>query len=255
MTKIEYLSEPAKVSMSDEWYDFSKTDHFWMKWRFEIVRKYIEGLPDYKNLSILEVGCGNGINIQLFEKYLDVDIDGCDLNVTALEKIAEIKGRKLVYNIHDLNPDFIGKYDIIILFDVIEHIKDDDAFISDTIKHLKTGGRIVLNVPAHRFLYSRYDKIMGHERRYCKNELLELLERNNLNIEKMEYWGFFMVPVLLLRKLVLFFIKEKNVSLGFNPPNATINKLFLGFMRIELFLFGKPPSGTSLFAAGKKVNY
>lgn len=254
MKHIEFLSQPAKVSMADEWYDTTDKNHFWMLWRFRIVKRYLLAIQGLKTMKILEVGCGNGINLQLFELYMDLVVDGCDLNAFALEKTPELKGKKMVYDIYDQHPAMINKYDIILLFDVLEHIKDDDGFLRNVIKHLKSNGIIVINVPAHQTLFSRYDKIVGHVRRYSKNRLIKLIEKNNIEIDAAQYWGFFMVPVLYLRKMFLVFIRKKMVTIGFKPPHRIVNALFKIIMRFELWLFKKPPSGTSLFVAGKRSN-
>ncbi len=254
MNNIEYLSKPAKVSMSDEWYDTADVNHFWMLWRFHIVKRYLSKIPNIKALRILEVGCGNGINMQLFESHLNIVVDGCDLNEHALLKIPEVKGRKIVYDIYDQHPAITDKYDIIMLFDVVEHIRDDNLFLNRIVDQLKCDGLLLINVPAKQALFSRYDTIMGHERRYSKSMLIELLGNSEVRIDHLQYWGFFLMPVLFLRKLVLLFINKKTVTIGFKPPHQFINALFKLLMRFELWLFNKPPTGTSLFVAAKKDN-
>ena len=53
-------------------------------------------------------------------------------------------------------------YDLLLLMDVIEHVEDDLEFIRVSLEHLKPGGIIAINVPAHMKLYSRYDEVAGH---------------------------------------------------------------------------------------------
>ena len=57
-------------------------------------------------------------------------------------------------------------YDMILLMDVIEHIDDDVGFLTAALKHLKSDGVVVINVPAHMSFYSKYDEVAGHKRRY-----------------------------------------------------------------------------------------
>ena len=242
------------VSMADEWYDITDKNHFWMLWRYHVVEKYLSTIPRLKTLNILEIGCGNGINMQLFEHNMQVVVDGCDVNEFALDKIPEVKGKKILYDIYDQYPAMINKYDVIILFDVLEHIKDDDGFLKIAVKHLKSSGIVLINVPAHKTLFSRYDKIMGHERRYSKKSLIKLLEKNKIKIDYVQYWGFFMVPILYLRKILLIFVRKKMVKVGFQPPHRNFNVFFKLIMRFELWLFNKSPTGTSLFVVGKKVH-
>ena len=137
--------------------------------------------------------------------------------------------------------------------DVIEHIEDDRAFIEAAVKHLKSNGRLIINVPAHQYLYSKYDKIMGHKRRYNKKELKTLTNELGLQIESISYWGLFMIPVVIIRKFILSFMKKDITAIGFKPPNAIVNKAFLLLMKIEKKLFSHPFTGTSLFAVVKKL--
>ncbi len=252
--KIIYLSEPSEVSMSQDWYDITDKDHFWMIWRFNIIKKYLSDFPANKKINILEIGCGNGINMQLFELQLNLKIDGCDLNKKALKKTPEIKGNQYIYNILECKPSMLEKYDVILLLDVIEHINKDHEFISNALKHLRNDGIILINVPAHNYLYGKYDIDMGHVRRYGKKQLRALLKNNNVSIEHIQYWGFFLMPVLFIRKFVLLFVNGKSTSIGFKPLHSIINKFFLILMKFELWLFNKPPTGTSLFVAGSKAS-
>ncbi|NOR87730.1 MAG: methyltransferase domain-containing protein [Bacteroidales bacterium] len=249
---IIYLSEPSSVSMDDEWYEITDKDHFWMKWRFVYISKYVNSIF-LKEKRVLEIGCGNGINMQMFELNEQLIIDGCDLNEKALKMTPDLKGKKYLYNIHEDHPLMVNKYDFVLLSDVIEHIKDDKGFIIDSLKSLKMNGSLLINVPANKFLFSRYDQVIGHERRYGKDELTTLLESLGLQIEYINHWGFFLVPVVILRKLLFVFTKKKTTKLGFKPFHPIINKAFLVLMKIETKYFPNPIIGTSLFAVAKKI--
>ena len=249
---IIYLSDPSEVSMDDEWFDLANKDHFWMRWRFSLIRKYVDALSK-DNINILEVGCGNGINMQMFESELGLTIDGCDLNEIALKKIKDVHGKKYLYNIFDYSHQMLDKYDVILLLDVIEHIENDSEFIETALKCLKINGSAIISVPAHHILFCKYDKLMGHVRRYNKKELKTLLTNLGLQIEYITYWGLFLVPVLFLRKFILIFTKKGIAEIGFRSPNPIINNAFLSLMKIENKLFTRPIIGTSLFVAVKKI--
>lgn len=248
---IIYLSEPESVSMDDDWFENTDRYNFWMRWKFEVLKshltKHFEGKPE-----ILEIGCGNGINLQMLASDMGIIADGCDLNKTALDQIESVKGKKYLYNILKPHPQLTGKYDFVLLLDVLEHIKDDLEFLKASVSHLKKGGRVMINVPAHKFLYSKYDKQIGHKRRYSRKELIALIEKAGLHPELVQYWGFFLVPLLVIRKIVMFFKKDKIVSTGFRPPNAFINNAFVFLMKMERKLFPIPFLGTSLFLTARK---
>jgi len=249
---IIYLTDPENVSMDDEWFGMTDRHNFWLRWRFQVIKrhldKFFKGKPE-----VLEIGCGNGINLQLLSSDPGITADGCDLNKNALDQIVSVKGKKYLYNI--LNPDIrlTGKYDLVLLMDVLEHIKDDLEFLKASVDHLKVGGRVMINVPAHKFLYSKYDKQIGHERRYGRQELTALIEKAGLQEELVQYWGFFLLPVLVARKIVMYFKKDQIVYTGFKPPNAFINNVFVFLMKMERKLFPIPFLGTSLFLTARKT--
>src|SRR5947199_1599056 len=156
MSKIEQLSSATNVSMADEWFDHATADHFWMQWRQEVLVRQLSriGHPIEK---ALDVGCGHGVVRELLERDLGFAVDGCDLNRRALEMAANGKGRVLLYDIFDRNPTLLEAYDLVLLMDVIEHVDDDLCFSRAAIEHLKPGGVVVINVPAHMAFYSKYD--------------------------------------------------------------------------------------------------
>ncbi|MEA3444224.1 MAG: class I SAM-dependent methyltransferase [Bacteroidota bacterium] len=250
---IIYLSNPEKVSMDDEWFDITNREHFWMKWRFGVFKRCFSVFNENnKKVKVFEIGCGNGINMQMMETELGLTSDGCDLNEKALHIIEGVSGKKYLYNIFDCNTIMLEKYDVVLLFDVLEHIDDDLKFLRATAKHLKPGGLLIINVPAHRLLYSVYDKQIGHVKRYGTKDMDELILKAGLKIESSQFWGLLLVPVLILRKLILLVFRKRVIATGFKLPNQFVNKFFLALMWLEQKLYPKPFVGTSLFYVAKK---
>lgn len=247
MTQLEYISNLEKVSMTDEWWEISYPDHFWNKCRFGTILKYLKFLPS-KEERLFEIGCGNGLLKSQFEN-IGYTVDGCDLNLQALEMIDNSKGRVMVYNIYDKNPDLIGKYGAIILGDVIEHIEDDLEFLKTATLYLKDNGVVIINIPANKFLFSKYDKTVGHYRRYNITEIKNLLEKANIEIKILRYWGFLFIPLILSRKIVLSLTKKDIVKKGYTPTNSFLNLLYNLIYKLEVFLSIKI-NGTSILVIG-----
>jgi 2-polyprenyl-3-methyl-5-hydroxy-6-metoxy-1,4-benzoquinol methylase len=250
MENLEYLSDSEAVSMSDDWFEFAQADHFWMQWRLKAILQQKKYLPANGSL-IFEVGCGNGIVMNQLEKELNYTVDGCDLNVKALSMALPSKGRKMVYNIFDLKEDLLGKYDGLLLLDVLEHINDDVSFLETAAKYVKPGGIIIINVPAHQWLYSNYDQVVGHVRRYSTKSLRELIIASKLAPVKVTTWGTTMLPIAMIRKVVLAGKKDLVIKSGFQAPNKLADN-FLHFLKnFETGLPFALPSGTSAIAICK----
>lgn len=129
--------------------------------------------------NVLEIGAGIG---NLTPMLVDSDRVLCvEKNDTYLEYLrTRLKGYD---GIELVNEDFLewdnsgGKlFDTAISVNVLEHINDDDRFLKKIMDALEPGGKLITVVPAHKFLYSQYDRSIGHFRRYSKGELKTRLE-------------------------------------------------------------------------------
>ena len=132
----------------------------WIEYVINIVKPYIG-----KNVLEIGAGCGSFTSgyINFIKKLTLSETDNKNLKDLRLNffnknNIKIIKANK----IKKIN----GKFDTIVYFNVLEHIKDDDNEINDSLKKLKKGGHLIILVPAHQNLYGNLDKIAGHYRRY-----------------------------------------------------------------------------------------
>jgi SAM-dependent methyltransferase len=251
MSEIEFLSPAAAVSMADEWFKLADRDHFWMRWRFDILRRQMRRFEITPGRA-MEIGCGHGVLRQQMEDLFKVPVDGCDLNQHALRMAPTGLGRLLVYNILDRLPEMCGAYDMVLLMDVIEHLDDDLGFLQASLQHLKPGGIVAINVPAHMALYSKYDRVAGHKRRYNSQRIHSLFGKSNVTALTVVNWGFPMVPLLVVRKLALKFVsEERTIGAGFVPPGRVM-KAALGLLQgIETRIPVDVPIGTSIMALGR----
>jgi len=246
MSKIEYLSPTEVVSMADSWFEVANKSHFWIKWRYDALSKLRKHLPKV-GTKVFEIGCGTCIFSSQLEDSGYI-ADACDLNELALKASLPLNGDKYIYNIYDQNPKLLKKYDAIYLMDVIEHIDDHVSFLKAATNHLKSGGIVVINVPAHDFLFSKYDEVAGHKRRYNLSSLNKLANEAGLEWVDGKYWGLFLVPVLFMRNLVLKFVSTNVIEVGFAPPNKFVHFIFQILRKAEYFLPFKMPTGTSVLA-------
>jgi len=245
------LSDAREVSMADSWYDLANADHFWIEWRYKVIREVVR---DYLNLTLrgLDIGCGDGGTLRRLENDSEFVIDGCELNPAVLGIAKVGKGKLFSYDILSrklINPP----YDLVILLDVVEHIEDDREFIRAASDHLLPGGKILLNVPALQSLFSKYDTAAGHVRRYSRQSLEAVLTECGFELINITYWGFTLLPLAFVRKFYLNFVpKELVIDRGFKPPGKIFEIIIRSVGRLERFLFKALPLGTSVVALAQK---
>lgn len=231
--------------MADDWYAYASSEHFWFQWRLAALRRLLAGIDPGER--ILEVGCGNGIARGQLEAHYDRPIDGCDLNLHALQLAEAGRGRLYLYNVHDRRPEWDGQFDTIFLLDTLEHIETPVPLLQSLGHHLRPKGLLVLNVPAVECLYSRYDQLAGHVRRYRLTTLATELEQAGFRLLRSAYWGLTLVPVVALRKLLVrFAAPERVIARGFQPSSRLADLVLRGLMHTERGLLKRPWIGTSL---------
>ena len=164
-SEVVRLSQPQSVSMAEVYFDLVHPDHFWAARRFDVLVQLAGALLGPQK-ACAEIGCGNGVLQNQLAKRFGVTVDGIDLCLKALEESVAESGTLYYYDVFQRAPEFKHKYDVIFLFDVLEHIRDDLGFLNACLYHLKAGGHVVVNVPARKELFSSYDIVAGHVRRY-----------------------------------------------------------------------------------------
>lgn len=156
--------------------------------RYEIMRRVKKGG------HFLEIGPGN---LDLAQDLLTKFTEGTliDFNTTDVEQIyAELKEsykQRLKLIIADFSQyQFSQKFDCVVACEVLEHIEDDGMFLRKTNDLLINCGELILSVPARKKYWSKDDEIVGHYRRYEKQDLYEkLIEASYSQIDIAAY-GF-----------------------------------------------------------------
>jgi SAM-dependent methyltransferase len=250
MVQVEYLSNPTAVSMGDQWFEVVDLNHFWIKRRFSVLKKLFSATMQ-SDVQIAEVGSGNGLVQRQIEDELGKTVDGFDLNVDALEQNVVNKSKVYCYDITEKKEQLKEKYDVVLMMDVLEHITDQDVFLDATKFLLKSNGYLVINVPAFQSLYSNYDKSVGHIRRYAAPQLIAVLQQNGFKCTKWTYWGFSMVPLLWIRKILMRNSSKKDlIKKGMSPRFELGNKLLHLYSKLEWL--PQKVYGTSLMAVFQK---
>jgi SAM-dependent methyltransferase len=148
-------------------------------------------------------------------------------------------------------------HDALFALDVIEHLDDDRGAVAQMAQLLKPGGVAVISVPALPELFSEFDRIQGHRRRYVPDTLRAAFQNTGFGNPQIFWWGAWMVGVL--RRM-----RSKEQSSGNSHTKTYSDYLRVPTWPIPLFmnmayaweknraLNGRLSTGTSLFAVAVK---
>ena len=222
--------------------------HWWYRARRRIIADLIrrEVRPPAE-ARILELGCGTGHNLAMLSGFGHVD--GLELDEEARTISEQRLGRKVMSSpLPELGEVADRHYDLIGAFDVIEHIDDDHAALASIATKLKTGGKFVMTVPAHQWMWSAHDIVNHHKRRYSKSNLKALVEASPMRLERVGYFNTFLFPLAVAERAASK-LRGKNDGDVKLPP-APINAVFEKVFEAERYLVGRLPlpPGLSLFA-------
>ena len=260
---IYYSRSESSISYPDEGNDNYlqiEQDSFWFNHRNNIIAESVQKHSAKK--VFFDIGGGNGF---VAKRIQDEGIN------TVLVEPGKI-GAQNAYNRGIRNVlcstlqdgDFIpNSIESVGLFDVIEHIEDDHAFLNNINKYLKDDGYIYLTVPAYNFLWSNEDTDAGHFRRYSITEINELLKKCGFNIVQSTYiFSILPIPIFLFRSLPSKLGLNKHSSDLQKHKNehkqnkGVLNKILQRVWNWELHRVNsnkKIPIGGSCFVIGKKV--
>lgn len=227
--------------------------HWWYRARREILADLIrrEAMPP-SDAQILEIGCGTGHNLAMLGQFGTVD--GIELDDEARGVAEQRLGRKVM---NAPLPELAGigdrRYDLIAALDVIEHVDDDAAAIAAIAGKLKPAGKLVMTVPAHRWMWSAHDVVNHHKRRYSKAAVDRLVESSPLRLDKSGYFNSLLFPLAIAERLAskLRGKDDADVKLPPRPLNAALEAVFAA----ERHLVGRVPlpPGLSLFAVASAI--
>jgi 2-polyprenyl-3-methyl-5-hydroxy-6-metoxy-1,4-benzoquinol methylase len=159
--------------------------HFWFRSRNRIIAALVKRLTAElrTGFRVLEVGCGTGNVLRVLDQACpNGTVVGMDLFAEGLKYARGRTTTALVQgDMHQ--PPFTNQFDIIGLFDVLEHLPDDGQVLCDLQAMLRENGVLLLTVPAHPGLWSYFDEASRHCRRYQPDELKQKLIETGYDIE------------------------------------------------------------------------
>ena len=173
--------------------------HPWWSARADLVRALLEKLNICPPATILEAGCGWGINLEALEAA-GYQITGLDVSRKMLDRLDRPDRHLVEADLTQGLPDHLPTYDCVLALDVIEHIDDDCHALQQLGRLLKPTGRLIVSVPALPELFSEFDEVQGHRRRYTAESLRSCVVGAGLLVKDTRWWGQWMVKPLRARK-------------------------------------------------------
>ncbi len=139
-------------------------------------------------------------------------------------------------------------YDLVAALDVIEHLDDDRAAIESIARRLKPGGKLLMTVPAHQWMWSAHDVANHHQRRYSHAGLRRLFDGTPLRLDASGYFNSLLFPLAIADRIGSK-LRGKD-SADVTLPPAWLNRPLERAFALERHAIGRVPlpPGLSLFA-------
>ena len=214
-----------------------------------------------KSIKILNIGTATGRTSELLKQLGEVE--SVEYDKDCYEFVRDN------LNIPITNASIIElpyadeSYDVVVAFDVIEHVEDDQKAVSEMYRVCKKGGVVGVTVPAFMFLWSQHDVVNHHYRRYTSTQL-ESLFKEQTGLQKIyqsyfNSWLFFPIAAFRALSKILPMKKADNESETASDfavmKGGTINSVFYHIFKSENFFlkrFIRIPVGVSLISTWKK---
>ena len=227
--------------------------HWWFVTRKKIVLDTIDRyLNKSDNAKVLDIGCGTGVMLNALEEVGRAY--GMDMSDDAINFSKEIfNGKVEKGSLPDQVPYEKSFFDLITALDVIEHVDRDIDSLKAIRSLLVPGGNVVITVPAYMFLWSSFDEMNEHKRRYTRTELKTKLVQAGFTIEKISYYNTLLFPVVFVVRMLNNILKRdgaSDVDMPSRPVNFVLEKIF-GIEKYLLRYFNLP-FGVSVLAVVRK---
>lgn len=235
--------------------EFEK-DYWWHRGKRFVLKDILKKYAPGKSKEVLEMGCGAGTITEILSrnhKVLGIDVSEEAIHICHKKGLSNTELR----DIFDLDTKkYKNHFDICISLDVLEHIQEDKKAMKIVYDVLKPQGAFIVNVPAHKFLWSEHDEALQHKRRYTRYELRRKLEESGFNIVKETYFVSFVFPIIVFyRTWGNLFHRGAYPKTSYVKLNDSLNNFFTKLLEIETKLIRKSslPLGTTLIMVAKKA--
>ena len=231
--------------------------HPWWQARSRLVLGLLDQLGVKRTSEVLDAGCGWGTTLLALEQA-GFRVAGMDVSRRMLDKLDRPERRLIEADLSQPFPAGTPSFDAVLALDVIEHMDDDKKALVRLGQLLRPGGALVISVPALPELFGEFDRIQGHRRRYLPDSLRAAFFGSGLLVERILWWGQWMVPLLRRQRRDGRAFPGETVAQGYArylrvgpwPVGALIGVAFA--WEEPRALAGKLRTGTSLIAVARR---
>ena len=215
---------------------------FWNRVRWELIQSQLPAGP----FELVDVGAGPGfLGDYLADNRPDVRYSFTEL----IEGLEQGLVERFGASANRRESNFYSGAKVVTMLDVLEHIEDDRGFLTELAGKLEPGTTLLLTVPALPALWSNWDVLLGHYRRYTKASLASAVELTGFEVVERSYLFPELIPLGLWRRL-----RERAGAADSaddaefpdlsDPVNETLYRVASGTKAVRSIW----PAGTSLFA-------
>lgn len=208
--------------------------HWWYRERRHLLAKALDGL---KPGPALDIGAAGGGNTRVLRDLgwtpvaMEYGPDGAE--------VAHGRGLAAVRADARYLPLADASLSLVVAFDILEHIKEDDLAVAEIHRVLRPDGTLLIAVPADPRLWSDHDVAVDHVRRYTRETLAAVLERGGFEIARMASWNVLLRPVVAMRR-------KKASGSDLDDLHPVVNTALTAIITAERYLPVKQLPGVSL---------
>jgi SAM-dependent methyltransferase len=228
-------------------------DHWWFRARRDILDRAVARFVG-RTERALTVGVGIAREAEMLSRRTRlVAIDRARIDPRCLEVALPAQADAIAIPFAD------AAFDAVFLFDVLEHVDQEDRVLSEIRRVLRPSGKLLVTVPAFMFLYGLQDEVSEHKRRYRKGPLVALLRRARFNVEYASYFNTLLFPPIAALRLVRRLLPARTTANGASdfdvrlpgPIESALETLF----SLERHALGRAtlPFGISILCSARRV--